>query len=155
MKRLSRVLGALRLGAVLDQKNPANNEFIAVQLYETIRDSQGSLAAASYATNRTIMVNDNLSGEWYVAGVTSAFSTASASATVQVEVANGTTAPGSGTNQLQSALALSGTANTPSNGTLIASPTKVTAGGRINLIFAGTSTGLANGCVTVLLKRAV
>lgn len=101
----------------------------------------------------TAFVNDNLSGTFKVAAVSTVFSTASTSGTVQVEVATGTQAPGSGTNQLSSALALSGTANTPANGTIVAAPTTITAGSRVNVVIAGTMTNLVNGVVTIALQR--
>jgi len=62
------------------------------------------------STTFTAFVNDSVSGSFKVAGVSTAFSTASTSGTVQVEVATGTQAPTAGTNQLTGALALSGTA---------------------------------------------
>lgn len=121
--------------------------------YEVLTDNQNQVAAASYAVSHTIYVNNNVSGTYKIAGVTATFGTASTSGTLQVEVATGTQAIASGTNQLTGTLSLSGTANTPVNGTLIASPTTIAAGSRINLIFAGTVTNLANASVTVVLKR--
>lgn len=124
-----------------------------VPVYENITDNQNQVAAASYAVSHTIYVNDNVSGTYKIAGVTATFGTASTSGTLQVEVATGTQAIASGTNQLTGTMSLSGTANTPVNGTLIASPTTVSAGSRINLIFAGTVTNLANASITVVMKR--
>lgn len=121
--------------------------------YKTVSDCQNQLAAASYAVSHTIFVNDNVSGTYEVAGVTATFGTASSSGTLQVEVATGTQAVASGTNQLTGTVSLAGSANTPVNGTLIASPTSIAAGSRVNLIFAGTVTNLANACITVALKR--
>ena len=122
-------------------------------LYEVITDGQNQVAAASYAVSHTIFVNDNVSGTYQIAGVTATFGTASSSGTLQVEVATGTQAIAAGTNQLTGTLSLSGTANTPVNGTLIASPTTIAAGNRINLIFAGTVTSLAGCSINVVLKR--
>lgn len=121
--------------------------------YELISDNQNQVAAASYAVSHTIFVNDNVSGTYQIAAVSAVFGTASTSATLQVEVATGTQAIASGTNQLTGTVSLAGTANTTVNGTMITSPTTVTAGSRINLIFAGTVTSLANASVTVVLKR--
>lgn len=126
---------------------------ILVPMYELIHDNQNQVAAASYAVSHTIFVNDNVSGTYKIAGVTATFGTASTSGTLQVEVATGTQAIASGTNQLTGTVSLAGTANTPVNGTLIASPTTISAGSRINLIFGGTVTNLANASVTVVLKR--
>lgn len=121
--------------------------------YEPLTDNQNQVAAASYAVSHTIYVNDNVSGTYQVAGVSVVFGTASTSGTLQVEVATGTQAVGSGTSQLTGAVSLAGTANTTVNGTLIASPTTVSAGARINLIFGGTVTNLANASITVTLKK--
>lgn len=121
--------------------------------FETITDIQNQVAAASYAVSHTIYVNDNTGSTFKVAGATVTFGTTSTSGTLQVEVATGTQAIGAGTNQLTGAVSLSGTANTPVSGTVIASPTTITSGSRVNLIFAGTVTGLANASVNIALQR--
>jgi hypothetical protein len=121
--------------------------------YEIVTDNQNQVAAASYAVSHTILVNDNVSGTYQVAGVTATFGTASSSATLQVEVATGTQAIAAGTNQLTGTISLAGTANTPVNGTLITTPTVIVAGARVNLIFAGTVTSLANASINVVLQR--
>lgn len=121
--------------------------------YEFVTDLQNQVAAASYAVSHTIYVNDNLSGTYKIVAATATFGTASTSGTLQVEVATGTQAIGAGTNNLTGTLSLSGTANTPVNGTIIGSPTTIAAGNRINLIFAGTVTNLANAAVTIVLQR--
>lgn len=105
------------------------------------------------SATQTVWVNPSIGGTYQVAGVSTCFSTASTSGTLQVEVATGTQAPASGTNQLTGTLALSGTANTASNGTVITSPTTISAGSRINVIIAGTMTNLANGMAVIALKR--
>lgn len=124
-----------------------------VGLYEPVLDLQNQVAAASYAVSHTVYLNDAVSGTYQVAGVSAVFGTASSSGTLQVEVATGTQAIASGTNQLTGTVSLAGTANTVVSGTLIASPTTVSAGARINLIFGGTVTSLANAAITVLLKK--
>lgn len=121
--------------------------------YEAITDVQNQVAAATYAVSHTIFVNDNTGSTYKVAGVTASFGTTSTSGTLQVEVATGTQAIGAGVNQLTGTMSLSGTANTPVNGTVITTPTTITAGARVNLIFAGTITGLANAIITVALQR--
>jgi hypothetical protein len=126
---------------------------VILPAYEVLNDVQNQVAAASYAVSHSIFVGDNVSGTYQIAAVTVSFGTTSSSGTLQVEVATGTQVIGSGTNQLTGALSLSGTANTPVNGTLIASPTVIVAGARVNLIFAGTVTGLLNAIVTVALQR--
>ena len=121
--------------------------------YEIITSTQNQVVAASYAVSHTIFVNNNVSGTYQVAGVTANFGVTSTSGTLQVEVATGTQAVASGTNQLTGTMSLAGTANTPVNGTVIASPTTIVAGARVNLIFAGTVTNLANASIVVALKR--
>lgn len=124
-----------------------------VPMYEYITDFQNQVAAASFAASHTIFVNDNLAGTYKVVAVSAVFGTASTSGTLQVEVATGTQAITAGTNQLTGTISLAGTANTTVNGTVIASPTTITAGSRINLIFGGTVTNLANASITVLLQK--
>lgn len=126
---------------------------VLVPIYEQVTDNQNQVAAASYAVSHTIYVNDNVSGTYKVAAVSAVFGTASSSATLQVEVATGTQAIAAGTNQLTGTVSLAGVANTVVNGTIIASPTTIAAGSRVNLIFAGTVTNLANCSITVALQR--
>jgi hypothetical protein len=86
-----------------------------------------------------------------VSEVRSIFSTASSSGTAKFEVLTGTTAPGSGT-AVTGNIALSGTANT----LVVTAPTAqvvMSAGSRLNVIIAGTMTGLVGGYVQVTLKR--
>jgi len=108
---------------------------------------------AATNTSFTLYVNPNIGGTYQVAGASVVFGTASSSGTMQVEVATGTQAVASGTNQLTGTMSLAGTANTTVNGTVIASPTTITAGSRVNIILGGTLTSLANCVVTVILKR--
>jgi hypothetical protein len=122
-------------------------------IHSKVTSNQNQVAAASYAVSHTIYVHPNVTSTYQIAAITATFGTASTSGTLQVEVATGTQAIASGTNQLTGTVSLSGTANTPVNGTLIASPTTISAGNRINLIFAGTVTNLANAQVTVFLRR--
>lgn len=118
----------------------------------TLQQVTLSLISAS-STSFTAYVNDSISGTYRIAGVSAVFGTASSSGTLQVEVATGTQAVASGTNQLTGTVSLSGTANTTVNGTVIASPTTITAGARINVILGGTLTSLANCAVTILLQK--
>lgn len=121
--------------------------------YEQILDNQNQVAAASYAVSHTVYLNDSVTGTYKLAGVSAVFGTASTSGTLQVEVATGTQAIASGTNQLTGTMSLAGTANTVVNGTLIAAPTTISAGARLNLIFAGTVTNLANASIVVTLSK--
>lgn len=141
------------IGGTLSVTGLISQNGFALPATEQVIDLQNQLAAASYAVSHTIYVNDSTSGTYKVASVACVFGTASSSGTLQVEVATGTQAIASGTNQLTSTISLSGTANTVVNGTLIASPTTITAGARVNLIFGGTVTSLANMAVTVALQR--
>ena len=153
MKRLSRYVEALRLGAVIDSKAPAGGaaagNIVILPVYENILVS--GLGASS--SSLTAFVDDNVSGEFKIAGVTVTFGTTSTSGTMQLEVATGTQAVAAGTNQLTGTMSLSGTANTPVNGTIIASPTTIIAGSRINIILGGTLTNLANCVVNIVLER--
>lgn len=149
MKRLSKYVAGILSGVQPDFKNPLTNQLVVLPLYRTI--SVDGVGAST--TSLTALVNDTLSGQFTLAAVAVNFGTASSSGTLQVEVATGTQATGSGTNQLTGTVSLSGTANTVVNGTLITSPTTITAGSRINLIFAGTMTSLANCNVTLVLQR--
>lgn len=152
-KTLSHYIPAIKLGAQLDSKNPTTGTRVLVPIYETIQDIQSGQSAASWAVSHSLFVGDSISGSYAVAAVEVNFGTASSSGTLQVEVASGTTAVGSGTNQLTGTVSLSGTANTPVAGAVIAAPTTITAGSRINVIFAGTVTGLANCVINVVLQR--
>lgn len=72
--------------------------------------------------------------------------------TFQVTVDSGSTAPGSGTSQLSSAINLSSTTNTAHTGTLIGSPTTINAGDRVTAKLGGTLTSLLGTC-TIYMKR--
>ena len=122
---------------------------VTIPTYEYV---QVSLLSAT-STSFTAYVNDNLTGTYRIAALSAVFGTASTSGTLQVEVATGTQAVAAGVNQLTGTVSLSGTANTTVNGTVIASPTTITAGARINLILGGTLTSLANCAVTVILQK--
>lgn len=152
-KVLSKYVEAIKLGAQIDTKAPpggtAAGKLVLVPSYET--EQVFGLGASS--SSQTIFVCDTVSGNFQIAAVSVSFGTASSSGTLQVEVATGTQAVGSGTNQLTGTVSLSGTANTTVNGTLLASPATIVAGNRINIILAGTLTSLANCCVTVILQR--
>lgn len=149
MKRLSKYLFAARNGAQPDFKNPLTGQLVVLPLYET----EQVLGLGASSSSLTAFINDTISGQYQLAGVSVNFGTASTSGTLQVEVATGTQAVGAGTNQLTAALSLSGTANTPVNGTLIASPTAIVAGARVNVILGGTLTSLANCAVSLVLQR--
>lgn len=83
----------------------------------------------------------------------SMFTTASTSGTWTVEKLTGTTAAGSGTALLTGTVALSGSANTVANGTLIATVASLTfaAGDRVSIVIAGTMTNLVGAIGTITL----
>lgn len=89
---------------------------------------------------------------WKVTAINSVFGTASSSGTFEVEVAASGVAIGSGTLQQASTTALSGTAATPVN-TPVTAGTVIKAGGMVNVIIAGTMTGLVAGSISVDLQR--
>lgn len=143
------IVNSIKTGAA----TPGLTTGILLPSYLPIVEVQNQVAAASFAVSHPIFVNDNVSGTYKVVGASVNFGTTSTSGTLQVEVATGTQAIASGTNQLSGTISLSGTANTTVNGTVIASPTTISAGARINLIFAGTVTNLLNCVITVVLQR--
>jgi len=153
MKRLSRYVEALRLGAVIDSKAPSGGAAAGLMEILPVYETEQVFGLGATSTSFTVFVNDNVSGSFQIAAVAAVFGTASTSGTLQVEVATGTQAVASGTNQLTGTVSLAGTAATAYNGTVIAAPTTITAGSRINVIFAGTMTSLANCCVTIALRR--
>lgn len=122
---------------------------VIVPIYIPLEETQLGASTTSF----TLYVNDNVSGTYQVAAASVVFGTASTSGTMQVEVATGTQAVGAGANQLTGTMSLAGTANTTVNGTVIASPTTISAGARVNIIIGGTMTSLANCAVNVLLQR--
>lgn len=153
MKRLSKYLPAILQGAVIDSRAPSGGakagQVVILPVFEQL---VVPLVGAS-STSFTAYVNDTVAGTFRIAAVSAVFGTASTSGTLQVEVATGTQAVASGTNQLTGTVSLAGTANTTVNGTVISSPTTITAGSRVNVILAGTLTNLANACITVTLER--
>lgn len=151
-KKLSRYVEALRLGAVVDAKMPLSGtispSWSPVSYYEYV-----TLPLTATSTSLTAYVAPNDSTTWQVVAVSARFGTASTSGAVQVEVAGAAIAVGSGTNQLTGTVSLAGTTNTTVNGTIIASPTVLSAGGAVNVIVSGTMTSLANCQVTIVLQR--
>ena len=120
MKRLSRYIEALRLGAVIDSKAPAGGALAGSTVISPVFEPIQINSVSASTTSLTLFVNDNISGTFVVSGVSAVFGTASSSGTLQVEVATGTQAVASGTNQLTGTVSLAGTANTTVNGTVIA-----------------------------------
>lgn len=86
--------------------------------------------------------------------VSAAWSTASSSGTLQLEKLTGTTAPGSGSTILATAISTAGTANTVNNvsGTGLTSARQFAPGDRLAFIDGGTLTGLVGLHVTIYFK---
>lgn len=118
-----------------------------------IIDIQNQGTASIFAVNHAVFTNDNISGNYKLIAVTASFSVASASGTLQVEVCGDTVAIGGGTSQLTLALSLSGAANTAVYGTIIPNPTAIIKSSKVNLIYAGTITGLTNASIVLTLKK--
>lgn len=144
MRLLSRYNEAVRLGAQLDIKTPTGTRAL-VPVYEVV--------TINLTASATAFVCDTLSGSFVVAGVEAVFGNTTTSGTLQVEVATGTTALGSGVNQLVTPISLAGVANTALAGSVVSPLTTVTTGSRVNVILGGTLTGLANLSVNVVLQR--
>lgn len=87
-----------------------------------------------------------------VTKVQSRFGVASSSGTYVLEKLPSGTASGSGT-AMNVAAALSGTADTNLTTALIANTTTLAAGDSLNVIFAGTMTGLVKAGITVSMQR--
>ncbi len=102
----------------------------------------------------TAIINTANSGQPDVSVFTNAVGT---SGTLNVEVAGSGVTIGSGVNQLGNTINLGNTGVThgTQNGQTFAAscPTTITAGGTINLIFAGTQTNLTNSQVTIGLRK--
>lgn len=126
-----------------------STQIVLVPLYETV--AQTGLGATS--TSMTVFVANDA---YIVDGVKEVHGTASTSGTLQVEKATGTQAVASGTNILTGTISLAGAAATVLSGTLVSNPNTFTlaSGDRLNLIFAGTMTNLANCAVMIYLRRA-
>ena len=93
-------------------------------------------------------------GRWQLAGVRTYVQTGSTSGTFNVEVATGSTGLGSGTAQLTGTVSLAAAVQQVTQiGTLIASPTVMGPGDRLNALIAGTLTSLAGGMAQVELVR--
>lgn len=111
--------------------------------------ADGALGSAAY--EHMIMPQ-----AYTLAGVQASFKVAGGSgATITVERLTGTTAGGSGTGLLQTALVMTGTTSTVLTGTLIATAATLAfaAGDRLGLVYGGTPTGLV-GTITCTFNPA-
>lgn len=121
--------------------------------------SGGASPGASILVNGTaqpIYTAPNDSTTWKITQISARTSTpATAAATLNVEVATAGTAPGSGTNQMSSAIPIGSgaTANTTANGT-VTTQTTISAGTSVNLVPGGAATTTMAGLVvTIVLQR--
>ena len=153
--------GIINIGSVSTGAVEINSIIVPVYEYVTSGPWLGGAAAGAgilvNGTGQAIYTAPNDSTSWkFIACSVRCVTLAGAAATLQVEVAGAGVAPGSGTNQLSAALAIgtAGTANTTANGTIIGSPTTISAGSSINIIPGGAATTTMVGCVvTIALQR--
>jgi hypothetical protein len=144
----------------IDAQNPGVSgatsgaaNLVTVPLYNVV--TIPGLSAAS--TNQGVFLSND---SYQVADVRVTFGTAGgASAAVTVEHLTGTQASGAGTAVLSAPMSLTGAANTPVTGALLAAGStnnaalQLAAGDRLGLVFSGTLTALANCVVTIYLTR--
>lgn len=135
-----------------------------IALLQVMEPLEFTALAAANAVTTTVFINPPSAsaatgfpplGIYQVIGASLVFSTASAAGTVQIEKTTGTQAPGSGTNLLTGTMSTAGAANTVVNGTVVVNPNTRTlaAGDRINVVIAGSQTGIVNLCVNIYVTR--
>lgn len=130
-----------------------DNVLVNKYLHITVPGLSASSASQTVFVAPNLAAGNGVDSKWQVAGVSARFHVASTSGTLQVEVAGAAVAPGAGTNQLTGTASLAGTVDTTVDGTVIASPTAITAGDAVNIVLAGTLTSLADCCVEIVLER--
>jgi len=127
-------------GSLIPDRIHLNIELTAASVSQTVFICPvGTTAAPNTTTYKVTSIN-------------SVFGTASSSGTFEVEVAASGVAIGSGTLQQASTTALSGTAATPVQ-TAVSTATVIKAGSMVNVIIAGTMTGLVAGSISIDLQR--
>lgn len=151
------ILGDLGTGAVVRQGAGLGD--FKIQIEEFV--AAFSLAAASATSNDIFIAVPGQN--FQVTGVTVTFGVAGGSgAAVDVKKCTGTTAAASGTSILTGTVALTGTANTPLQGTLTSTtatlqltggPVSAPVFDRLAIVLSGTLTGLADCLVQVRIKR--
>lgn len=116
------------------------------------REEYITLSFAAATTSSTVFIADD---KFQIVSVYYIFGTASASGTINVEVAADGTATGSGTSALSAAANLTGTANTKQQATLNSNidNLQIAQGSHVNVLLGGTLTGLANAQVTIGIIR--
>ena len=92
-------------------------------------------------------------GYYRVREVWETHSVAAVAGTLQVEVLTSGQDADAGVDQLSSAIDLTATADTPQQGTVIATPTMITPGDMVGLVMSATKTNFVNGLCTVYLER--
>jgi len=113
------------------------------------KEINANIATASIVS-RDIFVSD---GYYRVRAARLSFSVTSTSGTLQVETLLSGENAGAGVDQLTGTMDLSGTADTPVLGVVIAEPTLISPGDRVGIVLAGTLTGLINCLLTVYVER--
>ena len=136
-----------RGGAADFGKDQLSINGIIISPYETL-----TVPISASTVSTTVFTCDQT---YQLVSISEVHGTASTSGTLMAEKCTGTTAPGSGTALLTGTMSLSGTANTVVNGTLVSTlgTTNFAVGERLSIKIAGTMTNLANGCVTIILRR--
>jgi hypothetical protein len=153
-RKLSRYNDAIRQHAVIDAWNPASNTLAPLSYCEYINSPTFAAASFAASTSYPIWTAPNDQTTWQIIAVSARYTTAAGSAaTFQVEVAGAGIAPGSGTAQNSTGIALNGTANTTVNA-VITTQTVIAPGTSINAVVASTATtSLAGLNFTVVLQR--
>lgn len=128
-----------------------NGSLIPDRLHLNIELTAASVSQTIFINPVGTAVAPNTS-TWKVTAINNVFGTASSSGTFKVEVAASGTAVGSGTSQQTSVANLSGTAATPVQ-TPVINYTVIAAGSMVNVVIAGTMTGLVAGSISVDLQR--
>jgi hypothetical protein len=153
-RKLSKYNEAVRQHAVIDAWNTTSNTLAPLTYCEYV--NVGTYAAATFAASNSypVWTAPNDLTTWQIIAVSARATTAAGSAaTFQVEVAGAAIAPGSGTAQNSTGIALNGTANTTVNA-VITTQTVIAAGSSINFVVASTATTSLVGLeVTIVLQR--
>ncbi len=139
-------LDPISLSGTVGLKANINGTTVALPRTKTI--AVGPVAAAG-----CVSMGIPVDGSYQIAAVREVHTTASSSGTIMVERLTGTTAPGSGTNQLTGTISNAGAANTVLGGTVVASPATYAAGDRIGIVCGGTQTSLVGMFVTITLNQ--
>jgi hypothetical protein len=153
-RKLSKYIDAIKQHAVVDAWNPVSSTITPLSYCEYVNSPTFAAATFAASTSYPLWTAPNDQTTWQIIAVSARYTAAAGSAaTFQVEVAGAAVAPGSGTAQNSTGIALNGTANTTVNGVLT-TQTVISAGTSINLVVGSTATTSLVGCnITVVLQR--